>query len=373
MVLVGLLGTSVRCATAQETQPVVHAVLFYSPTCGHCQYVITQVLPPLYEKYGAQLQIIGFDVTQPQGQAMFVAALGQFGVQQPSVPFLVIEDITLIGSQEIPEQFPKLVDTYLDLGGAPWPQIPGLQEMLVSAAQTATAQAPTPPEVQPAAATPVPAVIAVEPQQVDWRERFAADAPANTIAVLVLLGMLAALVWAAILFLRGRGFSIVEGKPAWIIPAVCLLGLVVAGYLAYVEATDMSAVCGPIGDCNSVQQSPYARLFGVLSVGSLGLIGYLAMGAAWAIARLGRGRSAELAVVSLFLMALLGTLFSIYLTFLEPFVIGATCSWCLTSAVLTTALMLLSAGAAGRILLQVPPAAAAPVRCSRKPRTTRAR
>jgi uncharacterized membrane protein len=245
--------------------------------------------------------------------------------------------------------------------------------MLVSADQTATAQAPTPPEVQPAAAKPVPAVIAVEPQQVDWRERFAADAPANTIAVLVLLGMLAALVWAAILFLRGRGFSIVEGKPAWIIPAVCLLGLVVAGYLAYVEATDMSAVCGPIGNCNSVQQSPYARLFGVLSIGSLGLIGYLAMGAAWAIARLGRARAAELAVVSLFLMALLGTLFSIYLTFLEPFVIGATCSWCLTSAVLTTALMLLSAGAAGRILLQVPPAAAALARCTRKPRTTRAR
>jgi uncharacterized membrane protein len=32
-----------------------------------------------------------------------------------------------------------------------------------------------------------------------------------------------------------------------------------------------------------------------------------------------------------------GTGSSVYLTFLEPFVIGATCAWCLTSAVLMTA------------------------------------
>jgi uncharacterized membrane protein len=36
-------------------------------------------------------------------------------------------------------------------------------------------------------------------------------------------------------------------------------------------------------------------------------------------------------------------MFSIYLTFLEPFVIGATCIWCLTSAVIITLIMLLSA------------------------------
>jgi uncharacterized membrane protein len=32
-------------------------------------------------------------------------------------------------------------------------------------------------------------------------------------------------------------------------------------------------------------------------------------------------------------------LFSIYLTFLEPFVIGATCAWCLTSALIMTLLL----------------------------------
>jgi uncharacterized membrane protein len=41
-------------------------------------------------------------------------------------------------------------------------------------------------------------------------------------------------------------------------------------------------------------------------------------------------------------MALIGVLFSIYLTFLEPFVIGATCMWCLSSAIVVTLIMLLS-------------------------------
>ena len=38
-----------------------------------------------------------------------------------------------------------------------------------------------------------------------------------------------------------------------------------------------------------------------------------------------------------------GLAFSIYLTFLEPFVIGASCAWCLTSAVIMTVLLWLTA------------------------------
>jgi uncharacterized membrane protein len=42
----------------------------------------------------------------------------------------------------------------------------------------------------------------------------------------------------------------------------------------------------------------------------------------------------------LVMMALFGVVFSIYLTFLEPFVIGATCMWCLSSVVIMTAILL---------------------------------
>jgi uncharacterized membrane protein len=135
----------------------------------------------------------------------------------------------------------------------------------------------------------------------------------------------------------------------------------------------MRAACGPIGDCNTVQQSPYARLFGVLSVGTLGLIGYLGMGAAWAVARFAPARLQAGATRILFGLAALGTLFSIYLTFLEPFVIGATCAWCLASAVLTTGLMLLSVGPAATTLGAARAATVAPIKRRAPPRRSRTR
>jgi len=347
LILATLLMAQPMSAAAQEAEPVVRAVLFYSPTCPHCEYVIKEVLPPLYEKYGSQLQIIGFDVSTEQGQAMFLSALQHFGVEQGGVPFLVIDDFYLVGSEQIPEELPALVDAYLKMNGVDWPAIPGLREMLLAAAQTATAEAPT-GSAAPASGTPVPQTGGIPTHEITWQERFAADATANTIAVVVLAAMVAAVAWAIILFRQRSDAADGRGRMQWIIPALCVVGLAVAGYLAYVETTGVEATCGPIGDCNTVQQSPYSHLFGLISIGEFGLIGYVMILVAWAVARFARGRAGQLATLALFAMSFLGTLFSIYLTFLEPFIIGATCAWCLTSAVLMTILMVLTARAAGR-------------------------
>ena len=74
----------------------------------------------------------------------------------------------------------------------------------------------------------------------------------------------------------------------------------------------------------------------------LGVVGYIAMLLTWLVSRFGSERIASLASLALLGMTLVGTLFSIYLTFLEPFMIGATCAWCLSSAVIMTALFWLS-------------------------------
>ena len=128
----------------------------------------------------------------------------------------------------------------------------------------------------------------------------------------------------------------VASWPRWVIPALSVVGLVVAGYLSYVEITLTEAVCGPVGDCNTVQQSQYARLFGVLPIGVLGVAGYVVILGAWAVQYYGPKDLRVLARLVLLGSTLFGTLFSIYLTFLEPFVIGATCAWCLASAVVIT-------------------------------------
>jgi uncharacterized membrane protein len=119
--------------------------------------------------------------------------------------------------------------------------------------------------------------------------------------------------------------------------------MAIAAYLATVEMSGAKAACGPVGDCNTVQQSDYARLFGMVPVGVLGMLAYAAVLGAWALHQFGAGRPAHWAGLALPALAFVGTLFSIYLTFLEPFVIGATCMWCLSSAAIMTVLLWVTA------------------------------
>ncbi len=328
---------------AQTDQPIVHAVLFYSPTCGHCEFVINQTILPMMDEYGDQLKVIGIDVTTQDGQALFLSAAQMFNLEQAGVPFLVIDDMYLIGSVDIPEQFPPLVETYLAQGGVDFPAIPGLAEALNLLSDGAPQTTPVPATALTESPSPTttPEIQLVESQNIHWTDRFAQDPAGNTLSVIVLLGMFSALGWVIVSF-RRKQTSPLTKQPAWIIPLLCVIGFGVAGYLAYVETTQTSAICGPVGDCNTVQQSEYARLFGILPIGVLGLFGYVAIFISWLLTRYGNKRVAGFASLAIFALTLLGTLFSIYLTFLEPFVIGATCAWCLTSAILMTTLMLLS-------------------------------
>jgi uncharacterized membrane protein len=109
-----------------------------------------------------------------------------------------------------------------------------------------------------------------------------------------------------------------------------------------VETSGVEAVCGPVGDCNAVQQSEYASIFGV-PIGVLGAIAYISLIIAWIVTKVSKGRIADIAAFLIAVTAFGGTMFSIYLTFLEPFVIGATCMWCLTSALAIVGLLWFSA------------------------------
>jgi uncharacterized membrane protein len=113
-------------------------------------------------------------------------------------------------------------------------------------------------------------------------------------------------------------------------------------YLAYVEISHVQAVCGPVGECNIVQASPYAQILGI-PIAVLGILNYLAILVLWRVQRYAGGRLVKLSAFGLLGLTLAGTLFSIYLTCLELFVIRAVCAWCLSSAVITTLLMLLAA------------------------------
>jgi len=260
---------------------------------------------------------------------------------------------------EIPQQFPDLIEKYLAQGGVDWPDIPGLAEALAAAqptptmtsAPTATTAPASTSTTVPSTATPssaptptatAPGLILNTDPPADLSTRLAHDLAGNALAIVVLIGMVFSVALASAR-LRRPVDPPVAVRREWTIPVLCLIGFVIAGYLSYVETAQVEAVCGPIGDCNTVQQSEYAQLFGLIPIGVLGLVGYVAIGIAWVVSRYSHGQFAELAAWALLGMTVFGTLFSIYLTFLEPFVIGATCAWCLASAVIMTALMWLTA------------------------------
>jgi len=300
------------------------------------------------------LEMVGIDASDPEGGTLYQAAVEYFQIPQErlGVPTLIIDDTVLVGSNEIPAQFPGLIDYYLAQGGVDWPDIPGMAEALAESmpeqsvehppVQTEEVLGPPPPSEEPTDPTEnSPSLDFQDSHDLSWQEKFSRDLAGSTLAVIVLTGMLIALAGSVIYLTRSSkpSSTIVAHS---LIPILCIIGLFVAGYLAYVETARVSAVCGPIGDCNTVQQSEYASLFGIIPIGVLGLFGYILILLAWLGMRISRNSVQYFSAVALFGMTSVGTLFSIYLTFLEPFVIGANCAWCLTSAILMTVLMLLS-------------------------------
>jgi uncharacterized membrane protein/glutaredoxin len=346
--------------------PVVRTVLFYRSACSHCQKLTEEVIPPLIEKYGPQLEIFSVDVSSPDGEEIYRTAIERFKIEKIGVPTLILGDQVLVGGTEIEERFAGIIEGYVSQGGMDWPDVTGLREAIskaetgISTSTTPTQSGmlqttPVPETVSPSLASPTatPGILLPHSGPSSWLDMFARDPSGNTLSVLVLIGMLGSIVWAFTLFKKAKGLSM-KGNWAWIIPILCVIGFGVAGYLAYVETTQVTAVCGPVGDCNTVQQSEYAILFDVLPIGVLGLAGYIAIFTSWLFARYANGYLSNLGSLSILVMTVFGTLFSIYLTFLEPFVIGATCAWCLTSAVLITLLMLLSVGPAKLALSRDP-------------------
>jgi uncharacterized membrane protein len=165
---------------------------------------------------------------------------------------------------------------------------------------------------------------------------FAQDPVANTIAVIILFFMLSSVAIISYFFVKGNSESKLLRFPKASIPILALLGLGVAFYLSFVEVTKAEAICGPIGNCNRVQTSSYALLFGIIPIGVLGTVGYLALLVTWLIGFYSSKPLHNTAKLGIWAMAWFGIAFSIYLTYLEPFVIGATCAWCITSAILMT-------------------------------------
>jgi len=115
--------------------------------------------------------------------------------------------------------------------------------------------------------------------------------------------------------------------------ALAVLGGLISAYLTWTHFAGLTPVCTGSGEgCQTVQSSRYASLLGI-PVALLGLIAYGGLIFSTALWR-------ETGIYLGFLISLVGTLFSAYLTYLEIFVIGALCQWCLASAAIMVAALI---------------------------------
>jgi uncharacterized membrane protein len=344
-------------ARAQTETPVVHAVLFWQAGCPNCEKVLYETLPPILTQYGAQLEIRQSEVVSAADIDRLYEIGAAYGLAKEAIgtPLLIVGQKALVGAEQIPAELPGVIEAGLAAGGIPFPDN-ALITALLPETEPCLPSVPCSPEDLAAGMAPQALAPLVEqaagPSGPGTGEATAEQpeetAPINNgfyLAYGVLAGMALALGYALALFVRTYLGRPVGTRPAWVtylIPLLALAELGVAAYLSYVETTQARAICGPVGDCNRVQASAYAKLFGFLPVGVLGALGDVAIIAAWAWGQYRKDRLASYAPLALMGMAMFGVIFSVYLTILQPFVIKAVCIWCLSSAVLITLIMVLS-------------------------------
>jgi len=186
----------------------------------------------------------------------------------------------------------------------------------------------------------------------NFTNKFMMDPVGNSVAIVTLLLMIASAI-SVIVYFNQEKDSRIDHIPSWLVPVLAIAGILISIYLSIIEFTQSEAFCGPVGDCNSVQQSPYAKLFGVIPIGIIGIIGYAIILVLWIFARYTNFLNNKLFDFIIWVFAWFGLLFSIYLTFLEPFVIGATCMWCISSALVMTLLLWASSGNAKKYWLSM--------------------
>jgi uncharacterized membrane protein len=143
---------------------------------------------------------------------------------------------------------------------------------------------------------------------------------------------------------QGPAIATSGGRFGAAMTVLAVAGLGIATYLLAARILGEPPACGPVKGCETVAASEYATLFGV----PVALFG-VAFSAVLAIACAAWWRRADRrALYASYGLGLAGVIAVAYLTYLEVFVIGAICVWCVGYAATLVATCALTAAAALR-------------------------
>jgi uncharacterized membrane protein len=118
------------------------------------------------------------------------------------------------------------------------------------------------------------------------------------------------------------------------------IGLIDALYLTGVKLSNTYTLCGPIGNCETVNTSQYSQVFGI-PIALIGAAAYFLI----LILLLIENRNdywVDYSPMLVFGISLAGVLYSAYLTFLEIAVIKAICPYCILSFIIIISIFILT-------------------------------
>lgn len=126
-----------------------------------------------------------------------------------------------------------------------------------------------------------------------------------------------------------------------IIAIIASLGFIDATYLSIIKFTNNASLCMPgIGDCWTVNNSRFSEWNGI-PISMFGIAAYFTIGIILFLESKSKFFE-EYGPIFVLGVSLAGTLFSIYLTYLQIAVIKAICPFCIVSAITMTTVFILS-------------------------------
>lgn len=122
---------------------------------------------------------------------------------------------------------------------------------------------------------------------------------------------------------------------------VSLIGLLVSVYLVLWKAGMLGNLACGTGGCEIVQLGEWGELFGI-PVAAYGVVGYLGIMITGVVGLQPGWEGRSEPALYMFMMSAVGVCFTLYLSYLEAFVIHAWCRWCLGSAAIIGVVFVLS-------------------------------
>lgn len=127
---------------------------------------------------------------------------------------------------------------------------------------------------------------------------------------------------------------------------IALCGFIIASMIRHKKKVGQKLVC-PIGaDCESVVYSSYGKFFGI-DIANMGILYYGGIATLYGFFMIFAGKLPDYLYVIGFLLSVGAVVFSLYLVIVQTLVIRQWCFWCILSAIISLALVIVSGAALG--------------------------